>query len=135
MSCTPGVRASDVWVPQYRAPMDPDTVRGWLDAERAEATTLLASMRARLSAVVDAAIDEHADDEHDPEGSTLAFERGQLVSQIERSSRRLTEIDAAAARLDDGTYGLCRRCGGAIAEVRLEALPTAEFCITCAARR
>ena len=106
-----------------------------LVAERAEATTLLASMRARLSAVVDAAVDEHADDEHDPEGSTLAFERGQLVSQIERSSRRVTEIDSAIARLDDGTYGRCRRCGGEISAVRLEALPAAELCITCAARR
>lgn len=115
--------------------MDPDIVRGLLGAERAEATALLASMRARLTAVVDAAVDEHADDEHDPEGSTLAFERGQLVSQIERSSRRLTEIDAAVARLDDGTYGRCLRCGGEISEVRLEAIPATELCITCAGRR
>ncbi|GAA1881000.1 TraR/DksA C4-type zinc finger protein [Williamsia serinedens] len=115
--------------------MDPDIVRGLLDAERAEATALLASMRARLTAVVDAAVDEHADDEHDPEGSTLAFERGQLVSQIERSSRRLSEIDAAVARLDDGTYGRCVRCEGEISEVRLEAIPATEVCITCAGRR
>jgi RNA polymerase-binding transcription factor DksA len=115
--------------------MDPETARGRLVAERLEATTLLESMRARLAAVVDAAVDEHADDEHDPEGSTLAFERGQLVSQIERSSRRIAEIDAASVRLEGGTYGRCSRCGGDIAEVRLEALPTAELCITCAARR
>ncbi|MEH3154334.1 MAG: TraR/DksA C4-type zinc finger protein [Gordonia paraffinivorans] len=115
--------------------MDPEIVRGWLDAERAEATTLLASMRARLSAVVDAAVEEHADDEHDPEGSTLAFERGQLVSQIERSSERIDEVDAAIARLDDGTYGRCLRCGRDISEVRLEALPATGVCITCAGRR
>ncbi len=114
--------------------MDPEIVRGMLGAERAEASTLIESMRARLAAVVDAAVDEHADDEHDPEGSTLAFERGQLVSQIERSTTRITEIDAAMARLDDGTYGRCLHCGREISEVRLEALPATGVCITCAAR-
>ncbi|GAA2061955.1 TraR/DksA C4-type zinc finger protein [Williamsia deligens] len=120
---------------QYGAPMDSEIVRGWLVAERDEATRLITSMRARLTAVVDAAVDEHADDEHDPEGSTLAFERGQLVSQIERSSERIGEVDAALARLDDGTYGRCLSCGGEISEVRLEALPATAVCITCAGRR
>ncbi|MGZ8177410.1 hypothetical protein ACXVUM_05710 [Williamsia sp. SKLECPSW1] len=46
--------------------MDPEIVRGLLGAERAEAITLIESMRARLAAVVDAAVDDHADDEHDP---------------------------------------------------------------------
>ncbi|MFD0925122.1 TraR/DksA family transcriptional regulator [Williamsia deligens] len=115
--------------------MDSEIVRGWLVAERDEATRLITSMRARLTAVVDAAVDEHADDEHDPEGSTLAFERGQLVSQIERSSERIGEVDAALARLDDGTYGRCLSCGGEISEVRLEALPATAVCITCAGRR
>ncbi|MCX6469092.1 MAG: TraR/DksA C4-type zinc finger protein [Corynebacteriales bacterium] len=115
--------------------MDPDIARGRLAAERADASALIGSMRARLSAVVDAAVDEHADDEHDPEGSTLAFERGQLVAQIERSTERVAEVDAALARLGDGTYGRCLDCGGDIAEVRLEALPATGVCITCASRR
>lgn len=117
---------------RYGASVDLDGVRSRLLDERAEATALLASMRARLAAVVDAAIDDHADDEHDPEGPTLAVERGQLVSQIERSSQRIAEIDAATARLDSGTYGRCHRCGDEISEVRLDALPTATACITCA---
>lgn len=130
MAWAPRVRVSP-----YGAFMDPEIVRGQLDAERVEATTLIESMRARLAAVVDAAVDEHADDEHDPEGSTLAFERGQLVSQIERSSERIAEVDAAIARLDDGTYGRCLHCGGDISEVRLDALPATTVCITCAGRR
>ncbi|MGU3292668.1 TraR/DksA family transcriptional regulator [Williamsia sp. M5A3_1d] len=115
--------------------MDPGMARGLLDAERAEASALIDSMRARLAAVVDASIDEHADDEHDPEGSTLAFERGQLVAQIERSTQRVAEVDAALARLEAGTFGQCLDCGRDIAEVRLEALPATGVCISCASRR
>ncbi|MGJ0119765.1 TraR/DksA family transcriptional regulator [Williamsia sp. MIQD14] len=115
--------------------MDQGTARELLDAERAEASALIESMHARLAAVVDAAVDEHADDEHDPEGSTLAFERGQLVAQIDRSTQRVAEVDAALTRLANGTYGRCLDCRGDIAEVRLEALPATGVCITCASRR
>ncbi|WP_366943336.1 hypothetical protein [uncultured Williamsia sp.] len=65
--------------------MDPDIVRGLLGAERAEATALLVSMRARLSAVVDAAVDEHADDEHDPRAPPSRSNGG---SSCPRSSDR-----------------------------------------------
>jgi DnaK suppressor protein len=43
----------------------------------------------------------------------------------------LSSIDAALARIEDGTYGRCERCGEPIAEERLEALPYATRCIEC----
>lgn len=51
----------------------------------------------------------------------------------DRSQGQLDLIDAALARLDAGTYGVCLRCGSAIAPRRLEALPWAAHCIACQA--
>lgn len=47
-------------------------------------------------------------------------------------SRQIEAIRAALKRLDDGTYGVCVRCGEPIAKARLEALPYATQCIACA---
>jgi DnaK suppressor protein len=45
--------------------------------------------------------------------------------------RLLREVVAALAKLEDGTFGSCERCGEPIAEKRLDALPFARYCITC----
>jgi DnaK suppressor protein len=115
--------------------MDPDNARGPLETARVEATELIDQMSARLASVVDATAEATADDEHDPEGSTLAFERGQLVAQIERSRVKVVEIDIALERIALGTYGICERCGAQIGPARLEVLPAARLCITCANAR
>ena len=49
----------------------------------------------------------------------------------ENSAHVLDEIDAALARIDDGSYGTCSRCGKPIGEERLEAMPYATLCIDC----
>jgi RNA polymerase-binding protein DksA len=54
-----------------------------------------------------------------------------LASLEERDRRVLAEIDAAEARLSDGTFGVCEACAGPIPFSRLRALPTARFCVTC----
>lgn len=115
--------------------MDPDQARAALADERAETLALLNTMSARLNSVVESGADASSDDEHDPEGSTLAFERGQLVAQIDRSKVKMAEVDAAVERLDAQTYGRCENCGRDIADARLEALPAARLCITCASTR
>ena len=43
----------------------------------------------------------------------------------------LTAIDEALVRIDKGTFGVCRDCGGQIASARLEAIPWTRVCITC----
>ncbi|GAB90756.1 TraR/DksA family transcriptional regulator [Gordonia rhizosphera] len=103
-----------------------------LIAERGRTVALLDSMSARLAAVIDATADETADDEHDPEGSTLAVERGHLVALMDRSRVRLEEIDAALDRLGHGAYGRCETCGTPIDPERLEVLPAARQCVKCA---
>ena len=45
--------------------------------------------------------------------------------------RLLREVVAALAKIDDGSFGACERCGEVIADKRLDALPFARYCITC----
>ncbi len=84
--------------------------------------------------MVDATAGANADDEHDPEGATIAFERAQVTALLDQARRRLGDVDAALARWDEGSYGRCLSCGETIASARLEARPTATTCIRCASR-
>ena len=49
----------------------------------------------------------------------------------ERESQVIADIDQALLRIEEGTYGLCARCGKEIPERRLEALPTARYDAEC----
>ena len=107
----------------------PDVVLARLQDERRDVTDLLESLTRDFAGMVEASADSNADDEHDPEGATIAFERSQLRTTIEQATRRRSEIDAAEARLAEGTYGTCEVCGTSIPDARLEARPTARACI------
>ena len=74
------------------------------------------------------------DDEHDPEGSTVGFERGQVRALLDQAHAHLAELDAAGQRVADGIYGVCVRCGKPIGVDRLRALPAAEMCVDCSGR-
>lgn len=87
-----------------------------------------------LEAVRAARSDGAADDEHDPEGPTMSQEWSQVSALLTDARAELASVEAAQARLDAGTYGICRNCGRPIAAGRLEARPTAELCIDCAQR-
>lgn len=76
--------------------------------------------------------DGTADDEHDPEGSTLSIEWSRAEGQREEAERELAELDAAHDRLAADEYGLCADCGGAIPLERLQLLPAALRCVPCA---
>ena len=110
---------------------DPRTL---LDDERRETLARLATLTGDFDALVKASEGSNADDEHDPEGATIAFERSQVDALARQAREHLREIDAALARLDAGDYGTCERCGRPISAGRLEARPTARTCIDCAAR-
>jgi DnaK suppressor protein len=103
-----------------------------LAAERSAAEAQIAALTREFDAVVDASRSSNADDEHDPEGATIAFERAQVDALMDQARRRLREVDAAERRLGDGRYGWCEECGAAVAPARLEARPTARTCIGCA---
>jgi DnaK suppressor protein len=103
-----------------------------LAVERAGTLAQLADLGGDLDAIVGAARDVATDDEHDPEGATIAFERSQVSALIGAATEHLAAVDHALIRLADGTFGDCERCGRAIGDARLEARPTAATCIACA---
>ena len=93
-------------------------------------------LRARVSRLADdmealiaASRDSNADDEHDPEGQTIAYERSQLSAVTSQAVEHLTEVDAALERVATGRYGVCEMCGRPIDRARLEARPTARTCV------
>ena len=110
-----------------------EDIRSRLAAERHRALHRLESLRRDFDSVVAASRDTNADDEHDPEGATIAFERAQVDALVQQAQRQLDEIDAAHERVEAGTYGRCEACGAEIGDGRLEARPTARLCIRCAA--
>ncbi|HET8560500.1 MAG TPA: TraR/DksA C4-type zinc finger protein [Marmoricola sp.] len=103
-----------------------------LAEERERVLTQLAQLRADFAGIVEAVKASNGDDEHDPEGTTIAFERSQVQAHIEQAQEHLTAVDKALVRLEEGSYGVCERCGGPIPEGRLEARPTASTCVACA---
>jgi len=107
-------------------------VRGRLAQERRRTLRRLAELEGDYRGFVEASQDSNADDEHDPEGATIAFERSQVGALVQQAKEHLRELDAAAARLDEGRYGVCVVCGRPIPAERLEARPTATMCIGCA---
>ena len=112
---------------------DSGDARAALAAARERAVARLASLEREFGGIVEAA--QGADDEHDPEGATLAFERQHVAALADAAREDLAEIQAALARLADGSYGTCQACGQQISPERLAARPAARTCVGCRPRR
>jgi len=76
-----------------------------------------------------------ADDEHDPQGSTVSLDQARDSALLVRTEQTLTDLLAARGRLAAGRFGRCERCGEPIPEARLRARPEARCCVPCAAVR
>lgn len=74
-------------------------------------------------------------DQHPADLGTDLFDRERDLLLRERDEARLGEIDAALARIRDGTYGRCARCGREIGADRSEAEPASELCLDCEIER
>ncbi len=81
-------------------------------------------------------IEQELDSHHNPDWEELAVERETdevleatgMAGQVE-----IPQIRAALARIADGSYGECARCGAEIPQARLDALPWTPLCRECAA--
>ena len=67
--------------------------------------------------------------QHSADVATETFEREKDFSILEQVEAELADVERAMRRIDEGTYGRCEACGGAIGDDRLEAMPAARFCI------
>ena len=106
-----------------------------LAAERAATLDRLSGLEREFRGIVESSGSAGTDDEHDPEGATIAFERQHVAALIGQARDHLAQIDAALRRLAEGSYGRCERCGQPIGAARLAARPVATSCISCAGRR
>jgi len=103
-----------------------------LRERRAEADARLGRLDEDERSILRDRSDATADDEHDPEGSTLSGEWARIDALRRVATAERADIDAALARVDAGTYGVCERCGRAIPRERLLARPMARLCVACA---
>jgi DnaK suppressor protein len=106
-----------------------------LAAERADTVERLSGLERELRGIIESADMAGTDDEHDPEGATIAFERQHVAALLSQAREHLTQIDAAMRKLAGGRYGRCERCGQDIGSARLAARPAAITCMSCASRR
>ncbi len=109
------------------------SARELLLAERARARQRMAALEREFAGLAEAASSAGTDDEHDPEGATLAFERQHAAALLAATREQLAAIEVALRRLETGRYGVCERCGQPIGKDRLTARPAALTCIRCAA--
>lgn len=103
-----------------------------LEVARARTTERITALARDFASVVASCEADAYDDEHDPEGHTIAFERQQVAGLLARAEAHLAEVHAAIDRLARATYGHCESCRAPIAPDRLRAEPTARTCVRCA---
>ncbi len=108
-----------------------------MNTDREQVLGRIAELEREFGAIVASTSDGSAggDDEHDPEGATVAFERQHVASLIDRARAHLAEIDAALRKVASGTYEICDICHGPIGLERLAARPGSLTCVRCAGKR
>lgn len=116
-------------------PLERESARERLAAERAGTSAQIAALSREFDGIVEANALVAIDDEHDPEGSSTAFERAHVAALLARAREHMAELDRALERLERGDYGRCEGCGEPIPAERLEVRPAASTCVRCAAAR
>jgi len=110
----------------------PDGTVRHLEAKLAQAKALIHQREAELAAAAADVDLAGRDDEHDPDGATAAFDHALAAGLLTRAVAEAAAIEAALARLGDGSYGVCVMCARPIGRERLTALPSADRCVQCA---
>lgn len=107
-----------------------ERIRIALDARRGE---LREEYQAHLAEIAELQRDRLTDSAGDDQADTgsKTFEREQEISLANSILERITQVERALERLDEGSYGWCERCGDAIPVERLAAFPSATLCVKC----
>jgi RNA polymerase-binding protein DksA len=100
-----------------------ETVGERLKAELVETQAELERLEKKLQVEVEYGLGE---------GDPIIYEREMNMALRRRARRKVQSMQEALRRFEEGTYGLCERCGSEISAQRLEALPQARLCIQCA---
>ena len=110
--------------------MDTEQARARLIAER-DRLTGVRDAASRLSTAANEATQGELStaDQHPAEQATETLERELDLGVLQSVDSELGELQAALDRLDAGTYGTCEICAKTIPDGRLEAMPSARYCI------
>ncbi len=92
----------------------------------------IGSLTRSFDDIVAAADLTNTDDEHDPEGTTIAFERAQVSALLRQAQTDREAMRRTLDLIDGPGYGVCKHCAGFIGVERLIALPAASSCVSCA---
>jgi DnaK suppressor protein len=114
------------------AAADASRLRAAIEIERARTVDQIVGLERTFAGIVEAAELTSTDDEHDPEGATIAYERAQVSALLRQARDDLVALDGSLDRIASGTIGTCAVCSGPIALDRLLALPSTRTCIRCA---
>jgi RNA polymerase-binding protein DksA len=98
-------------------------IRERLEAELAETKGELERLEKKVQVEVEYGLGE---------GDPNIYEREMNMALRRRARRKISSLEEALARFEEGTYGICERCGREISGQRLEAVPEARLCIACA---
>jgi DnaK suppressor protein len=79
--------------------------------------------------------DRSSFDENFADSGQVTAERGEVDALVASLLEALEDVDRAIGKIDDERYGVCESCGATIPAARLEAMPTARMCITCASKK
>jgi DnaK suppressor protein len=97
------------------------SLRGQLEDERTR-------LRAQIS-TLDSGEGSLSYDENFADSGQVAAEMGENMALFNQLTEQLEEVEHALAKVDEGTYGTCERCGEPIGEARLEAMPATRYYI------
>ena len=111
--------------------MDTDRFRDVLTEERRRVTAAIDHLHKLNSGSLEDETEEETYDNHLADSATATLNREIDYTLEENSGHVLSAIDEALSRIENGTFGMCVRCGNPIAEERLEAIPYATRCIDC----
>ena len=111
---------------------DKARLREAIGIEHGRVADQIVNLQNSFAGIVQATELTSTDDEHDPEGTTIAYERAQVSALLAQARDDLVALDIALERIDDATIERCEVCDGSIPFERLLALPGVRTCVRCA---
>lgn len=111
--------------------MDRDARRKQLLEERRRLEREIADLDADLSESLEDSSEESPYDQHMAETAAVTLDREIDLTLEENARASISQIDRALRKLENGSYGLCDKCGKPIGDDRLHAAPFATLCIDC----
>jgi RNA polymerase-binding protein DksA len=111
--------------------VDVERFKELLEEERRRVLDAIEYLHKENPGTIEDETEDETTDNHIAETATVTLDREIDYTLEENSEHVLSEIDAALARIEAGTYGVCINCGKPITEERLAAIPWATYCIDC----